>query len=65
MLTHYGSSAGLRIARKHIGWYSKGLPGSAEFRARINSCDDADATRELIKAFYMPQVESEQAGKEP
>ena len=32
MLSHYGSEVGLRIARKHLGWYSKGLPGSAEFR---------------------------------
>src|SRR5262249_20999622 len=36
MLIHYGSGTGLRIARKHIGWYSKGLPGSAEFRAAFN-----------------------------
>src|SRR5216683_3042401 len=33
MLSHYGTEVGLRIARKHLGWYSKGLPGSAEFRA--------------------------------
>src|ERR1700743_3036935 len=33
MLNHYGLHAGLRIARKHIGWYSKGLPQSSEFRA--------------------------------
>src|SRR5579863_7649260 len=33
MLLHYGREVGVRIARKHIGWYSKGLPGSAEFRA--------------------------------
>src|ERR1700758_3548218 len=36
MLLHYGTAAGSRIARKHIGWYSKGLPGSAEFRAAVN-----------------------------
>ena len=29
-----------RIARKHLGWYSKGLPGSAEFRAAVNRTDD-------------------------
>ena len=33
-------SVGSRIARKHIGWYSKGLPGSAEFRAAVNRSDD-------------------------
>jgi tRNA-dihydrouridine synthase B len=57
MLTHYGSHAGLRIARKHIGWYSKGLPGSAEFRSAVNNTDDAEKARELIKGFYLPQLE--------
>jgi tRNA-dihydrouridine synthase B len=52
MLTHYGSNAGLRISRKHIGWYSKGLPGSAEFRATVNRIDDPEATREMIKKYY-------------
>ena len=41
MLSHYGSHAGLRIARKHIGWYSKGLPQSSEFRAAVNNVEDA------------------------
>src|ERR1700676_5355496 len=36
MLSHYGTQIGLRIARKHLGWYSKGLPGSAEVRAAVN-----------------------------
>ncbi|HEX7969907.1 MAG TPA: tRNA dihydrouridine synthase DusB, partial [Stellaceae bacterium] len=36
MLVHYGMAVGSRIARKHLGWYSKGLPGSSEFRAAIN-----------------------------
>ena len=39
MLVHYGSEVGARIARKHVGWYSKGLPGSAEFRAAVNQTD--------------------------
>ena len=36
MLEHYGSETGVRMARKHLGWYSKGLPASAEFRAAVN-----------------------------
>src|SRR5437870_2841206 len=32
MLSHYGMPVGLRVARKHLAWYSRGLPGSAEFR---------------------------------
>ena len=61
MLTHYGSSAGLRIARKHIGWYSKGLACSSEFRALVNNTDDAEKTRELIKQFYENVLEQEAA----
>ncbi len=37
MLAHYGTHVGSRMARKHLGWYSKGLPGSAEFRAAVNA----------------------------
>ena len=54
MLVHYGSEAGSRIARKHIAWYSKGLPGSAEFRAAVNQTADADRVRALIRSFYEP-----------
>ena len=61
MLTHYGSDVGVKIARKHIGWYSKGLPGSAEFRAAVNQSADAAAVRALIRGFYEPLVEREAA----
>src|SRR6202163_3409064 len=49
MLVHYGSDVGVKIARKHIGWYSKGLPGSAEFRAAVNQMVDPSAARGLIQ----------------
>jgi tRNA-dihydrouridine synthase B len=52
MLEHYGSAVGARIARKHIGWYSKGLPGSAEFRAAVNETIDVARARELMRTFY-------------
>ncbi len=61
MLIHYGSDVGVRIARKHIGWYSKGLPGSAEFRATVNLMVDPTAIRGLIRAFYEPLIEREAA----
>ncbi|MDR3424562.1 MAG: tRNA dihydrouridine synthase DusB [Alphaproteobacteria bacterium] len=57
MLTHYGKWTGLRIARKHIGWYSKGLKHSSEFRATVNAIDDAEKAREVIKNFYAPLLE--------
>jgi tRNA-dihydrouridine synthase B len=54
MLVHYGSAVGARIARKHIGWYSKGLPGSAEFRNAVNATIDVARVKDLIRAFYEP-----------
>jgi len=54
MLTHYGSEVGSRLARKHIAWYSKGLPGSAEFRASVNQTIDVGRVRGLISSFYEP-----------
>jgi tRNA-dihydrouridine synthase B len=54
MLSHYGRETGVRIARKHLGWYIKGLPGSAEFRNRINFLDDPDEVVRSIDAFYAP-----------
>jgi tRNA-dihydrouridine synthase B len=54
MLSHYGIDVGMRVARKHIGWYSKGLPGSAEFRAAVNRTEAVDQVRELIRGFYEP-----------
>jgi tRNA-dihydrouridine synthase B len=54
MLAHYGSQVGSRLARKHIAWYSKGLPGAAEFRAAVNQTIDADRVRALIGSFYEP-----------
>ncbi len=62
MLAHYGTAVGVKIARKHIGWYSKGLPSSAEFRAAVrNQTLDPNAVRDLIRAFYEPLIEREAA----
>ena len=57
MLSHYGVESGLKIARKHLGWYSKGLPGSAEFRTRVNQIDEPTAVVALVRDFYQPQIE--------
>jgi len=57
MLSHYGSDVGMRAARKHIGWYSKGLPGSGEFRAAVNRIGNPTAVIEEIRAFYSPLAE--------
>src|SRR5438270_6241436 len=60
MLSHYGTP-GVHIARKHIGWYSKGLPGSAEFRAAVNQTEEIGKIKALIRAFYEPLLEREAA----
>ncbi len=54
MLVHYGTDIGARIARKHVAWYSKGLPGSAEFRAAVNRTVEPARVKELIHGFYEP-----------
>jgi tRNA-dihydrouridine synthase B len=59
MLAHYGTEVGARIARKHVAWYSKGLPGSAEFRAAINGTVDVAGVRYLIRSFYEPLLARE------
>jgi tRNA-dihydrouridine synthase B len=56
MLVHYGEQTGVRMARKHIGWYSKGLPGAAEFRSAVNRAPDAASVRALLAAFYGPLI---------
>lgn len=52
MLEHYGESTAVKIARKHLGWYIKGFPGSAEFRAKINMQTDSKKSLKLIDEFY-------------
>jgi tRNA-dihydrouridine synthase B len=56
MLSHYGANVGSRIARKHLGWYSKGLHGAAEFRASVNRTENPEAVKAMIRDFYAPLV---------
>ncbi|MBK3732383.1 tRNA-U20-dihydrouridine synthase [Azospirillum brasilense] len=57
MLTHYGVEGGLRVARKHISWYSTGLRDSAEFRSEVNRMSDPEHVRGFIRDFYAPAIE--------
>jgi tRNA-dihydrouridine synthase B len=54
MLALYGSEVGVNCARKHIGWYTKGLPGSAEFRNAFNKEADARRALAMLREFYSP-----------
>jgi tRNA-dihydrouridine synthase B len=54
MLDHYGEHTGVRMARKHLAWYTRGLPASEAFRNKVNFIEDAeDVIRELTE-FYGP-----------
>ena len=57
MLELYGTEVGVNVARKHIGWYTKGLTGSAEFRNHVNRIDDAAVVLDELERFYTPQLE--------
>jgi tRNA-dihydrouridine synthase B len=61
MLEHYGTETGVRMARKHLGWYSKGLPASAEFRAAVNRETDAGKVRGMLESFFLPALERQAA----
>ena len=54
MQSLYGVQTGVNLARKHIGWYTKGLTGSAEFRNRVNQQDDPRVVVEMLRDFYSP-----------
>ncbi len=61
MLSHYGKETGVKMARKHLGWYTRGLPGSAEFRNKVNFVDDADDVVRMLGAFYGPMLNRQAA----
>lgn len=52
MLEHYGVQSGIRNARKHIGWYTDGLAGSAAFRQRVNNTMDPRTVFGEIDRFF-------------
>jgi tRNA-dihydrouridine synthase B len=54
MLDHYGPAIGVNVARKHIGWYTKGLHGSAEFRNAFNQQGDPKRAQAMLYEFYAP-----------
>lgn len=52
MLDHFGNHAGLRMARKHLAWYSRGYKYSAEFRNNINKLEDMHQVLSEISSFF-------------
>ena len=51
-LDHYGKDIGLKSFRKHLGWYSKSINNSNEFRLKINQCTDEIILKNLINDFF-------------
>jgi len=52
MIDHYGEECGVRMARKHIGWYSAGLNNSSEFRNSVNRISDSKEVKKYIEDFF-------------
>lgn len=48
----YGDLTGMRVARKHISWYTKGLVGSANFRHHMNQLQTIEEQLGAINAFF-------------
>lgn len=48
----YGEESGLRVARKHISWYTKGFKNSAMFRSKMNTIDNTSEQINYIKEFF-------------
>jgi tRNA-dihydrouridine synthase B len=57
MLGLYGELNGVNLARKHLGWYTKGLHDSAQFRHATNQITDSSAVLAMIDRFYTGQIE--------
>ncbi|MEB3701457.1 Putative tRNA dihydrouridine synthase [Candidatus Bealeia paramacronuclearis] len=60
MMLHYGEETGIRMARKHMAWYSKGLPSSADFRVAVNQAALPQNVRDLIQSYFDPLLESQE-----
>jgi len=48
----YGRETGVKVARKHISWYTKGLAGSASFRHRMNQLETCEEQRDEVNLFF-------------
>jgi len=52
LYSFYGEYSGVRIARKHISWYTKGLVGSASFRHAMNQLQSTDQQLAAVNEFF-------------
>jgi tRNA-dihydrouridine synthase B len=52
LYSFYGVDTGVKIARKHIGWYTKGMAGSAQFRFAMNQLSEVSAQRAATDRYF-------------
>ena len=55
LYSFYGETMGVRVARKHIGWYLKTLPQAAAFRERVVRVETPGEQQRLIRGFFADQ----------
>ena len=49
----YGTETGVKVARKHISWYTRGLRGSAAFRHRMNQLEECAQQMAAVRDFFV------------
>ncbi|MBF8246651.1 MAG: tRNA dihydrouridine synthase DusB [Rickettsia sp.] len=52
MIEYYGVESGLKIARKHLGWYSNGIKNSSHFRAKINQSNSSEDVKYYVQDLF-------------
>lgn len=52
----YGEHTGVRVARKHISWFSKGLRDGALFRSAVNRVESADEQIRMVRDFFDARI---------
>jgi tRNA-dihydrouridine synthase B len=61
MYALYGGEPGARIARKHVGWYARGLPGGEALRRASNCAADGRAQLDAVRAFFDALLDPQRA----
>jgi len=56
----YGEEQGVRIARKHLGWYAKDRPENAQFRSIVNRAETANEQIDLTMTYFerLPELQA-------
>jgi tRNA-dihydrouridine synthase B len=58
----HGEESGVRVARKHIGWYAKDRPGAAAFWAKVVKLDSAAGQLALVRDYFDELAQKSEQG---